>query len=151
MVGAKKEPSRHPRHLHDRLLGVGAGEEGQGEGALEVLSKPLEMEKLLELLEDSPHRSILLVDDDRAFTETLKSFLESNSFKVAIAHSAEEAIDIFGEDPSRSVILDMKLDAGSTGLDVFVAFKELNPTVLGNPDNRLPGGDERVGGNGHQQ
>ena len=100
------------------------------EGALEVLSKPLEMEKLLELLEDSPHRSLLIVDDDRAFTETLKSFLESKSYTVATAFSADEGIRMFEEYPFRSVILDMKLDVGPTGLDVLLAIKALNSTVL---------------------
>lgn len=100
------------------------------EGALAVFSKPLDMEKLIAVLNDSPNRSILIVDDDKAFRETLKAFMESKSYAVSTASSAEEAISLFEEHPSQSVILDMKLDAGPNGLDVLVVIKGINPAVL---------------------
>ena len=99
-------------------------------GALEVFAKPLEMEKLLTLLENSPHRSLLLVEDNLSLSKSLKTFLESKSYDVALARTAGEAIRMFEKDPSRSVILDMKLDGDYTGMDVLIAIKELNPAVL---------------------
>jgi len=72
----------------------------------------------------------LLVEDNLSLSKSLKTFLESKSYDVALARTAGEAIRMFEKDPSRSVILDMKLDGDYTGMDVLIAIKELNPAVL---------------------
>ena len=72
---------------------------------------------------------ILLVDDNVAFCDTLKSFLEAKSYPVSGVYSSRDAIDNFKKTPQSIVVLDMKLEPNISGADVYFAIKSLQPDV----------------------
>ena len=105
-------------------------EEARQEGAIEVLAKPLDIEHLCPLLERAANtRPILIVDDDLDFCRSLERNLLGKEFKVRLARTAAEALEIFEQSPRALVLLDMFLPDES-GLDVLRRLKKLNKNAL---------------------
>jgi two-component system response regulator RegA len=78
-----------------------------------------------ELPED---RSLLLVDDDRAFVQRLARAMETRGFEVRTAHSVAEGLDLIrqaGKAPAFAVV-DMRLEDGN-GLDVLAELHKIRP------------------------
>jgi len=101
-------------------------EEARREGALAVLSKPLDVERLLAFLKEwRGEMPVLIVDDDGNFCRTLQDVLEAHNYRVAVAPDAPQAIDIVAGTDYEVVLLDMKLPS-IDGLNVFFAIRELN-------------------------
>lgn len=84
--------------------------QGLESGAVGVLSKPLDIQQLLEFLAalDQEH-IITVVDDDPAFCETLAEILERRGFRVAKVADPHLDIDKMILD-TQIVLLDMKLN-----------------------------------------
>jgi DNA-binding NtrC family response regulator len=75
--------------------------------------------------------SVLLVDDEVQFVETLVKRLVKRGVKVASAHSGQQALDaLAGSGATRTdvVILDVKMP-GMDGLETLAAIKEAHPLV----------------------
>jgi two-component system response regulator RegA len=62
-------------------------------------------------------RSLLIVDDDRAFLQRLVKAMEGRGFEVRFAHSVAEGIELIRQKPPAFAVVDMRLEDGS-GLDV---------------------------------
>lgn len=103
-------------------------EEGLDEGAVAVLTKPLNMAPLLAFFSSVPREhSIAIVDDDPQFCKTLGDILQAQGFHVVqitdphgVAERVEAGADV--------VILDIRLN-GINGLDVLKEITELRPDL----------------------
>ena len=103
-------------------------EEARTEGAVEILPKPLDLEALLGLIRSTAERTaVLVVDDDAAFCESLTDALELRGCDVRQARSFDEALAVYGREPRRAAVLDMRLDGGHTGVEAIPLMRELNP------------------------
>ncbi len=104
--------------------------EARREGATEILAKPLDLSRLLALIENAARRSsVLVVDDDEPFCRSLADALSAHSFDVRRASTAEEAMARFEARADQIVVTDMKLD-GKTGLDVLQFVKRRDPAAV---------------------
>jgi DNA-binding NtrC family response regulator len=74
-------------------------------------------------MDDKP-RTILVVDDEAAQRELLGGFLESRGFTIAVAASAEDALEIIGRDPPDMVLLDVRLP-GMSGIEALAEIRKL--------------------------
>jgi DNA-binding NtrC family response regulator len=75
--------------------------------------------------------SVLLVDDEVAFVETLVKRLEKRDIRVNFAHSGQEALeklDASGPTKIDVVILDVKMP-GMDGLETLARIKEAHPLI----------------------
>jgi DNA-binding NtrC family response regulator len=75
--------------------------------------------------------SVLVVDDEVQFVETLVKRLAKRGVKVGAAHSGRQALDVLaGSGATRTdvVILDVKMP-GMDGLETLAAIKEQHPLV----------------------
>lgn len=105
-------------------------DEARQEGAVDVVPKPLDLERLLHLIEQSAQKTpVLVVDDDAPFCHSLAEVLEARGFDVQAAERVDDAMQLFEKEPRRVVILDMHLDRGS-GLDALLTMREINPRAL---------------------
>lgn len=105
-------------------------EEAQQEGAIAVLTKPLDLEQVLHLVEATAGMTpVLIVNDDAAFCHTLDEALTSRAFDVEIAQTLHEAIALFKRQPCRIVILDRKVE-GDSGFDVVKLMREIDPRAI---------------------
>ncbi|HUY01434.1 MAG TPA: response regulator [Candidatus Deferrimicrobium sp.] len=100
------------------------------EGAYEVFDKPLDMDKLVNLIEKIEKQvPILIVDDNPAFCETLKDVLTENSYRVAIANSGEQAINCVKENQFDIIFIDINMPI-SNGFEIYLAIKKINPEII---------------------
>jgi two-component system, response regulator RegA len=76
-----------------------------------------------ELPED---RSLILVDDDRAFVLRLGRAMELRGFEVRTAHSVAEGMDLIRQKAPAFAVVDMRLEDGN-GLDVVAELAKLKP------------------------
>jgi len=99
------------------------------EGAYGILYKPLDINKVVELIENAEKGTfILVVDDDPATCETLKDVLMEKSYNVNVAYNGEDAIRLVKEDKLDIVFIDVKLPV-LNGLETYLAIKEVNPKI----------------------
>jgi two-component system response regulator RegA len=76
-----------------------------------------------ELPED---RTLVLVDDDRAFVTRLARAMEGRGFEVRLAHSVSEGLDLIRQKPPAFAVVDMRLEDGN-GLDVIAELSKIKP------------------------
>jgi DNA-binding NtrC family response regulator len=103
------------------------------EGAYGVLYKPLDLEKVIKLINETLEKKeggfILIVDDDLSFSSTLKNILTKREYVVGIANSGEEAVSMAQEKDYHVMLIDMKLPT-INGLETYLAIKKVNPKVV---------------------
>lgn len=76
-----------------------------------------------------PHetpRTLLLVDDDRAFLIRLERAMKARGFDVRVAASVAEGLEQAKSSPPDYAVVDLRLEDGN-GLDVVAQIKELRP------------------------
>lgn len=80
------------------------------------------------------HETILLVDDEKIIIDVTSSLLEGLGYKIMIAHSGEEAVDIYREHGGRIdlVILDMVMPGigGGGAFDAIIAMRPEAKVIL---------------------
>ena len=72
--------------------------------------------------------SVLLVDDEKDFVETLAERLETRGFKVSKAFSGEECLETIRKDHIDVVLLDV-LMPGKDGIETLREIKQTNPLI----------------------
>jgi two-component system response regulator (stage 0 sporulation protein F) len=71
---------------------------------------------------------ILVVDDEPAFCEVLREFLESKGFKVTVANSGDEALTTYPEEKPSVVLMDVRMP-GKDGITTLRELKGIDPGV----------------------
>ncbi len=98
------------------------------EGAYGVVYKPLDIEKVVKMIEAAKRDGalVMVVDDDLNTRKTLKDILEDKGYVVTLAENGEEAIKIARERPLDILFIDMKLPV-LNGLETYLAIRKVNP------------------------
>jgi two-component system, response regulator RegA len=81
-------------------------------------------------LETSADRSLLIVDDDKAFLQRLARAMEARGYEVATADTVADGLSRVDNSPPAYAVIDMKLADGS-GLDVISRLKAKRPDARG--------------------
>ncbi len=104
--------------------------EAEREGAVRILSKPVALAGLIEVLEQASInlRSVLVVDDDAAFLRTLSRLLEHNGYSTLTAKNLDDAIEMLETRSPGAVVLDWRLE-GVTAPETVLAIKHVSPSV----------------------
>ncbi|ACN17096.1 two-component system response regulator (Ntr family protein) [Desulforapulum autotrophicum HRM2] len=66
--------------------------------------------------------TVLLVDDEREFVDTLAERITMRSFDTLVAYSGEQALSMIESTPPRVMVLDLKMP-GMGGVDVLERVK----------------------------
>ena len=108
-------------------------QEALREGARGIIYKPLNIDKMLEIINECMENKIagfiLLVDDDPNFSKTLKNILTKRNYRVGIAETGEKAIALTKKNNYNLIIIDMKLPK-MNGLETYVAIKKIKPKAV---------------------
>ncbi len=100
--------------------------EGLKEGAIAVLSKPLDIEALLSFFSAlRKDRYIVIVDDDPNFCKTLGDILQARGFAVTQITDPHDVVAKIRAD-AQVLLLDMKLN-GINGLDLLKEIRKHYP------------------------
>ncbi len=70
--------------------------------------------------------SVLIVDDDRDFGQSLANFLRLEGYQVELAFDGETAVEKFWARDFDAAFLDVKLP-GMNGVETFLEIRELKP------------------------
>ena len=102
-------------------------EEALAAGAWHVLPKPVDLPRLMTLVEEALGQPmVLIVDDDPDLCSKLWDLLRERDYRVAVAHDEADASRLLGEQDFRVVLIDMKLPRGN-GRSVFQRVRKSNP------------------------
>lgn len=72
--------------------------------------------------------SILLVDDDEAFTQVLSRALQRREFVVSIAHNVDQALALAAQQVFDRAIVDLKME-GASGISLIPQLKTLQADI----------------------
>jgi two-component system response regulator RegA len=78
-----------------------------------------------ELPED---RSLIIVDDDRAFLQRMARAMEQRGFLVRSASAVSEGIELIRQSPPAFAVIDLRLEDGN-GLDVIAELTRARPNA----------------------
>lgn len=71
-------------------------------------------------------KSLLIIDDDRAFLQRLGRAMETRGFAVEMAETIGEGLASIQKGPPDYAVVDMRLEDGN-GLDLIAVLKEVHP------------------------
>lgn len=102
-------------------------------GALGVLHKPFAVDEILAMLDTvKPNGIVLVADDNPDFAQSIEPLLEGRGYRVALAHTGQEALDRVLAGGIDCLILDLRLPV-LNGLDVYLSLKQAGravPTII---------------------
>ncbi len=101
------------------------------EGAYAIFNKPVEIEKLLGIVEEAGENGMLImvVDDDPHFAATLKEILTKHGYRVLVATSGEQALEVAQGNNVDLYLIDMKMPV-MNGLETYLKLKEIRPSAV---------------------
>ena len=105
----------------------GHGRGGVSEGIFEVLSKPVQLPRLFDVVNEALERPvIMIVDDDRELCASLSDVLREQGYRVFLAHDGQDAQEHLESREFQVVLIDMKLPR-SDGTEVYRRVRASNP------------------------
>jgi two-component system response regulator HydG len=101
------------------------------EEAFGFLKKPVNFEKLYELIEQATAKGalILVVDDNQEFCANIKAVLREKGYRVSVAYDGNMAIEKAWENNFDIILLDMKLPP-LNGLETYLTIREIRRNVV---------------------
>ena len=112
--------------------GASTAEQAVAAGMWKVLTKPVDLSRLLLLIAGVLERPlVLVVDDDEDLCANLWDLLHERGYRICIAHDGRQAVEQL-RSSTRVVLIDLKLP-DRDGAEVFRHVREANPearTVL---------------------
>jgi DNA-binding NtrC family response regulator len=106
-------------------------QEAERQGAVRILSKPLAIGGLIDMLDTiaDPPRRVLVVDDNVAYLSTLADILKAHGYVALRADTLSAALALLAEKMPGVVLLDMRLDTIDPETSVL-AIRRVDPSVV---------------------
>jgi two-component system, NtrC family, response regulator HydG len=101
-------------------------------GASGVLQKPLDPERLLEMVNRIKPQGVLVADDDPDLMASVRDLLEGSGYQVCVARDGRKAIDRVLAGAVDILILDLRMPV-LNGLEVYLELKRQGrslPTII---------------------
>ncbi len=99
------------------------------EGAVAFLQKPLDVELVLKIIQQSEHPSVLIVMHNQQERNTLTSYLSQQQYRAYTTSSPTEAIELARQIRFSIIMIDTKL-TNATGLELYLTLKQITPTSV---------------------
>lgn len=99
------------------------------EGAVAFLAKPLDLERVLDLISETKETAILVVEHEVETAELLGRELKRQGYRVTVTHSSHDALELVEQIRFDLIFLDVSLPA-MNGLDLYLAIKRITPTAV---------------------
>ena len=99
------------------------------EGAIAFLSKPLDIENVIGLIQDVRETSVLVVESDVDIANQLQDSLKEKSYWVKATPSPHDALELAEQIHFDIVLIDAQLPT-MNGLELYLAIKRLSPNSV---------------------
>jgi two-component system, NtrC family, response regulator HydG len=99
-------------------------------GAYGIWYKPVEIKKIIELIENTPKKGamLLIVDDDLLTCETMVDILQKKGFQVTQVNGGKEAMKRLKEKAYDLVFIDAKMPV-MNGLETYFELRKIQPNI----------------------
>ena len=108
-------------------------QEALREGAYGIIYKPLDIDRVIALIEEARHDRrgalVMVVDDDPTTCDTLRNILTRKGYGVRLASTGEAAIAAAREAIYDIIFIDVKLPT-INGLETYTAVHEIRPEAV---------------------
>ncbi len=100
------------------------------EGAYGIWYKPVEIQKIVELVENTPKKGslLLIIDDDLSTCEILVDILQKKGYRLTQVNSGEEAKIKIKEKDFDLVFVDAKMPV-MNGLETYLELQKIRPYI----------------------
>lgn len=99
------------------------------EGAIAFLSKPLDLERVVNLMAEVKETAILVVEQEEQTASLLQTNLKNQGYRVTVAKTAHAALDLAEQIRFDLVFLDTSLPK-MNGLELYLAIKKITPNTV---------------------
>lgn len=99
------------------------------EGAIAFLSKPLDIENVIGLIQDVRETSVLVVETDTSTADQLRGSLKEQSYWVKVTSSPHDALELVEQIHFDIVLIDVQLST-MNGLELYLAIKKISPSSV---------------------
>ncbi len=99
------------------------------EGAIAFLPKPLDLDRVIHLVTEAKDTAILVVEPEEETAALLRQSLREQGYRVQIARSPHDALEMVEQIRFDLIFLDANLPA-MNGLDLYLAIRKITPSVV---------------------
>ena len=99
------------------------------EGAIAFLPKPLDVHKVVRLVGEVNETAILIVENDMAVADDLQASLRSNGYRVSVANSPHDALELVEQIRFDLIFIDTQLPV-MNGLELYLAIRKITPSAI---------------------
>ncbi|NQT14073.1 MAG: response regulator [Planctomycetes bacterium] len=99
------------------------------EGAIAFLTKPLDVEKTIDLIKDVKDTAILVVENEEETAKALSVRLKEQGYRVTVTQSPHDALELVEQIRFDLIFVDVDLPA-MNGLELYLAIKQITPTAV---------------------
>ena len=99
------------------------------EGAIAFLSKPLDIENVVGLIQDVRETAILVVEDDADTAGRVQDSLKEQGYWVKVTSSPHDALELAEQIHFDIILIDAQLPA-MNGLELYLAIKKITPSSV---------------------
>lgn len=99
------------------------------DGAIAFLTKPLDMDHVISLIEEVHDTAILVVENEADTAKMLTQSLKQQGYRVTVTGSPHDALELVEQIRFDIILMDVQLPT-MTGLDLYLAIKKLTPSSV---------------------
>ncbi len=99
------------------------------EGVIAFLPKPLNLQKVVGLIDEATETTILVVSEEAESVHSLRNRLEEKGYRLSVARSPDDALDIVEQIRFDLIFLDTQLPCINS-LELYLAIKKITPTAV---------------------
>lgn len=99
------------------------------DGAIAFLPKPLDLDRVINLVAETTDTAILVVEHEEETAAVLQKGLREQGYRVTVARSPEDALKLVEQIQFDLIFLETSLPA-MNGLDLYLAIRRITPSVV---------------------
>lgn len=99
------------------------------EGAIAILSKPVDLQKVIGLIEEVTKTTILVVSEEEKSIQFLRNELSQNGYCLTVVQSPHDAVELVVQIRFDLILLNTQLPAMNS-LELYLAIKAIPPTSV---------------------
>ncbi len=99
------------------------------EGAIAFLSKPLDVQQTVKLIDEVKDTAILVVEQDESISAPLQRALKEQGYRVTVTASPHDALELVEQIRFDLIFVDVNLPA-MNGLELYLAIKKITPRAV---------------------
>lgn len=99
------------------------------EGAVAFLPKPLNVQRIMDLVQDVNKIAILVIQNDQDEGEGIHTKLRDGGYHVTVASTPQDALELVEQIRFNIILIEDVLPA-MTGSELYLAIKQITPTTL---------------------